>query len=238
MKDDTLRSDRVPLAWTQSDRPNVTGSRRGGKRMRRLLACLAATIAAGVLIAVHVTGGAAAPSARAASLTNGLFAYVVPTNPGPLPPCTGNGDCTATNTVWHFIHVVNANQLTNMERGTNRATVPNSFVVSSVDWKIFVNGTEVPAFDTTFTPPPDANLRSWSGHWPSTVTCPSDGTACNVVGSPAVLPGENTVAVYAGWIHGSTEANGTYVFKYTIHGTLNGNPVDLTASSPPIQMTG
>jgi hypothetical protein len=238
MKDNTLRSDPVPLAWTQSDRPTVTEGRRGGNRMRRLLACLAATVAAGVLIAVLVTGGAAAPSARAASLTNGLFAYVAATNPGPLPPCTGNGDCTAASTVWHFIHVVNANQLTNRLGGGNRSTWPNSFVVSSVDEKIFVNGTEVPAFDATFTPPPDANLRSWSGHWPSTVTCPSDGTPCNVVGSPAVLPGENTVALYAGWIHGSTEPNGTYVFKYTIHGTLNGNSVDLTTSSPPIQMTG
>jgi len=33
------------------------------------------------------------------------------------------------------------------------------------------------------------------------------------------------------------EPNGWYVFKYTIHGTLNGNAVDLTASSPPIKMT-
>lgn len=238
MKDDTLRSDPMPLAWTRSDRPNVTEGRRGGNRMRRLLACLAATIAAGVVIAVLVTGGAAAPSALAASLTNGLFAYVVPTNPGPLPPCTGNGDCTATNTVWHFIHVVNANRLTNLEAGTNRATVPNAFVVGSVEWKIFIDGVEHPEFAATFTPPPNANLRSWSGRWPSTVTCPTDGSACNVVGNPAVVPGENTVALYSGWVHGNSEPNGTYVFKYTIHGALNGTPVDLTASSPPIQMTG
>jgi hypothetical protein len=41
-----------------------------------------------------------------------------------------------------------------------------------------------------------------------------------------------------GWIQDPTGPTGRVVFKYTIHGTLNGNPVDLTASSPPIQMTG
>lgn len=196
------------------------------------------TLAAGTLIMLLVGGGAAAPSARAASLTNGLFTYIVATNPGPLPPCAGTGDCTAANTVGHFIHVVNANQLTNHLGGLNRATWPNSFAVGSVAEQIFVDGVHQTQFDTAFTPPPNANPRSWSGHWPATVTCPSDGTACNIVGSPAVLPGENTVALYAGWSHGSTEPNGTYVFKYTIHGSLNGNPVDLTASSTPIQMTG
>jgi hypothetical protein len=47
-----------------------------------------------------------------------------------------------------------------------------------------------------------------------------------VVLNPAVLPGENTSIVYTGWIHGSTEPKGTYVFRYTIHGWLNGDPVD------------
>jgi hypothetical protein len=67
--------------------------------------------------------------------------------------------------------------------------------------------------------------------------CPPEGPPCTVVGSPAVLPGENTAVVYLGWIHATGEANGTYVFKFTIHGTLNGTPVDLRASSPPIVMT-
>jgi hypothetical protein len=60
---------------------------------------------------------------------------------------------------------------------------------------------------------------------------------CGLVGSPAILPGENTAAVYTGWIHAVGEPNGKYVFRYTVHGTLNGTPVDLTASSPPIVMT-
>ena len=42
---------------------------------------------------------------------------------------------------------------------------------------------------------------------------------------------------YTGWIHAVGEPNGKYVFRYTVHGTLNGTPVDLTASSPPIVMT-
>jgi len=61
---------------------------------------------------------------------------------------------------------------------------------------------------------------------------------CNEIHSPAVIPGENTSILYAGWAHGADEPSGTYVFRFTIHGTLNGNPVDLTADSSPIQMSG
>jgi hypothetical protein len=43
--------------------------------------------------------------------------------------------------------------------------------------------------------------------------------------------------LYAGWSHGVDEPDGTYVFKHTIHGSLNGTAVALTASSPPISMT-
>lgn len=204
--------------------------------MKRLVVVVAAVFVAAVFTAVVVKDDASSASGQA--FTHGLVAYVAATNPGPLPPCTGNGDCTAANTVWHFIHIVNANQLTNRLTGLNRATWPNSFAVSSIDEQIFVNGVDQTQFDFTETPPPNASpVRSWSGHWPSTVTCPSDGTACNVVLDPAVLPGENTTILYTGWIHGSTEPNGTYVFRYKIHGTLNGSPVDLTASSPPIEMT-
>jgi hypothetical protein len=39
------------------------------------------------------------------------------------------------------------------------------------------------------------------------------------------------------WFHGSDEPTGSYVFRFTLHGTLNGAPVDLTASSKSIQMT-
>jgi hypothetical protein len=66
---------------------------------------------------------------------------------------------------------------------------------------------------------------------------PGKWSPCNIVGSPAVDPGEITAIYHRGWAHGNAEPNGTYVFRYTVHGTLNGTPVDLTASSPPILMT-
>jgi hypothetical protein len=172
------------------------------------------------------------------SSVRGLVAYDVATSLGPLPPCSG-ADCTAANTVHNLIHVVNLKQLRNWAPGfTTRATLQNAFVVTSVDEEVFVNGAQVPDFPpSTLTPPPNTNVPAWSGRWPSTVTCQGQ-PPCNVVGDPAVIPGENTVVVFDGWSHGVGEPNGTYVFKFTVHGTLNGTPVDLTASSPPISMTG
>jgi hypothetical protein len=142
----------------------------------------------------------------------------------------------AANSVLHFVHVVNANPLTNLG-GRTRDILPNAFVVSSVDETVFVDG--VDTFHFTMTPPPSSGEFSfWAGHWISTVSCPPGGPPpCTVVGNPAVLPGENTAAVYTGWVHAVGEPNGTYVFTYVVHGTLNGTPVDLEASSKPIVMT-
>jgi len=199
---------------------------------------------ASLLVAAAAAAALALPAASRTTVeTNqqaNLHAYVVASNPGPLPPCSGN-DCTAANVVQDLIHVVNRSSLTHWNGFTTRATVPNAFAVSSVDESVFVNGVHVPGFDTTFTPPPSPSILSWSGHWPSTDSCQgqpgSFQTPCDVVNSPAVLPGENTVLLYAGWAHGTTEPNGTYVFKFTIHGTQNRTLLDLMASSPPIQMT-
>jgi hypothetical protein len=137
--------------------------------------------------------------------------------------------------VWNYIYVVNANRPTNTS-GTNRMTLPNSFVVDDVNQKVYVDGALYS--DATFHPPPNVEFPGWAGRWPSTVTCPP-GTAppCTEIGKPAIIPGENTVVLYPGWIHGAGELNGTYVFKYTIHGTFNGTAVDLTATTPPIVMT-
>jgi len=131
--------------------------------------------------------------------------------------------------------VVNANPLPNPTSTgpAGRATLPNSFVVNSVDETWFVDGVDLYG-TATLTPPPNAVRRGVSGRWPATVTCPAPPDPCNIVGSPAVLPGENTVIVYEGWFHGS-DPNGTLVMRFTIHGTLNGTPVELTASSPPIR---
>ena len=199
---------------------------------------VAALVVAAAVTAAVVRGGLTTSAAKAASPGDGLSAYVVSSNRGPIPPCSGDG-CTAANEVWNFVHVINANALDNHFGFTDRTTWPNSFVISSVDQELFLNGVDQGTF--TATPPPNASPLSSSGRWPSTVDCEgqpgSFHTPCDVVLNPAVLPGENTVAVYLGFLHAVGETPGSYVFKYTIHGTLNGAPVDLTASSKAIQMT-
>jgi hypothetical protein len=170
---------------------------------------------------------------------NILKMSVVPTTKGPLTSCSAD-PCGPETTLRAFLYVENKNPLPpNWDRDTQytRATLPGAFVMSSVDVTIFVNGQVY--FATTNYPPPGAlNSRRNAGHWPSTVTCPdSPSDPCNVVGSPAILPGEKTVALWERWTHASGEPNGAYVFRFTIHGTLDGAPVDLTADSPSILMT-
>jgi hypothetical protein len=200
------------------------------RRNRRMLLAglVAALAAAAALVLVPMAFGTSA---------SGLSAYVVATNPGPLPSCSG-GDCTSANLVMDYVHVVNRNRPVN-EVGS-RLTVPNAFVVASIDESVFVNGVHIQAFDEHWTPPPNitpTNLPGYSARWPATVLC--DGSPpCTDIRDPAVVPGEDIAAFFLGWYHGNTEPNGSYVFVYTIHGTLDGKAVDLTASSPAIKMTG
>jgi hypothetical protein len=194
-----------------------------------------ATIAA--LAGAVAVGLAVVPTASETATNDGLSASVVPTTRAPLPACT-LPNCTVENTVWQFVHVSNTNRF-EPAPGTfrNRTTIVNAFVVTSVDAEVLVDGAHYTDF--TIYPPPNATdvlSRNWAGHWPATVTCPATGE-CNVVTNPAIVPGEDTAAVYTGWIHAVGEPNGVYVFRYTVHGTLNGDPVDLSASSPPIVMT-
>lgn len=209
---------------------------------RQLLAATAVVAALALIVTASLFGGAGSTTqqARAALPTSKLFAYVVPTTRGPLPSCSGP-DCTVANIVSDFIYVENDNRLSNFIGFSTRATLANAFVVSSVDQRVFVNGAEVTDFFATFMPPPNPTILGWSGRSPSTVTCEGEPGSfhppCDVVGNPAVVPGERTAVLYPGWIHGNTEPNGVYVFKFTVHGTLNGTPVDLTAISPPILMT-
>jgi hypothetical protein len=204
----------------------VLPQRRSLKAWRLLpLIVLSGALAAGALMLV--------PASAESSTHDRLSVNVVATNRGPLPACDGN-NCTLANLIQHFIYIKNKNELTN-EPG-RRDTLPNAFVVSSVDESVFVDGVQFGSTDT-LVPPPNAVRRGVSGHWPATVTCPAPPDPCNIVGSPAILPGENTVIFWDGWFHGDQEPNGTYVFTFTVHGTLNGTPVDLTASSPSILMT-
>jgi hypothetical protein len=207
--------------------------------MKRLFSIAAALVAAAAAVTtVFVSGGVTTSSAKAASPGDGLSAYVVLSNRGPLTPCSGP-DCTAANFTGEYVHIVNSNSLTNqLTGGGRRAGVTNAFVLDSVDETILVDGTVFS--QETLTPPPNVSDRlGTSGHWPATVTCgdPPAPPPCTTVLNPAILPGENTIGFYDGWFHGSTEPNGSYVFQFTIHGTVNGQAVDVTASSKAIQMT-
>jgi hypothetical protein len=53
-----------------------------------------------------------------------------------------------------------------------------------------------------------------------------------------VLPTEAAIPFYTGWLHAAGELNGGYVFRFTVHGTLNDTPVDVDAASQTITMTG
>lgn len=177
---------------------------------------------AGLVLALALAIGA---TASGGSTGNRLFAYVVPANQGPLH---------VGESVWNYIYVANWNRPTNTSG--SRMTLPNAFVVNNVQHRVFVD--DVLYSDFTFTPPPNVTPSgSYAGRWPSTVTCePGTPPPCTVIGKPAVIPGENTAVFFPGWLHGADEPNGTYVFRYIVHGTLNGVPTDLTATTPPIEM--
>jgi len=175
------------------------------------------------------------PTATESSTSSGLHASVGASTKGPLST-TGS-----LNAVWHLIYVSNVNPVESANDGQFRArdTLHNAFVVSSVDETIFVDGEQYGAV-TTWTPPPYPTPPAFPGYaarWTETVQCPPTGPPCNEVRSPAVLPGEKTAVLFLGWGHGPGELNGKYVFRFTVHGTINGEPVDVSGNSVPIKMT-
>jgi hypothetical protein len=172
------------------------------------------------------------PAASGGSSGDHLAGFVFANSRGPLTSCKEDGsNCTDANLVVHYLYVTNANPIVEHGRGPTRADVPNAFVVQSVDESVFVNGAD--RFDFTDTAPPGSNLAPADGHWVESAAC----AGCNSLGRPAVLPLENTAVFYIGWNHGDGEPDGTYVFKFTIHGTVNGAPKDVVEFSPPIKMT-
>jgi hypothetical protein len=178
------------------------------------------------------------PAAAGGTTSNHLDLDVVAINPGPLSACQEDGsNCGLVNTVRHFLQVANSNPLpSRLEPSAPRRSVfPNAFVVDRIDETISVDGVET--YNFFYTPPPDTNYTPYVGHWPATATCPPEGPPCNQVTNPAVMPGERTDIFWTGWLHGDAEPNGLYVFRYTVHGTLNGEPVEVSGSSPPIRMT-
>ena len=157
-----------------------------------------------------------APGALNSSTPNGLSAYVVANARGPVP--TGS-------VVRHFVHVINSNDFGTGPLGV-RQTIANAFVIDSVDLTTFLNGAQVGDPYTVSAPPTSSDF---TGRWPTTVTGPAGSY---VVGKPAIIPGENTVAVYFG--QPLELGSGKYVFVYTLHGTINGEAVELTATSPQV----
>lgn len=183
-------------------------------RSRRLVASggLVALVAAVALTLV--------PAALNSSTRDGLSAYVVANTRDALP---------ANGIVRHFVHVINSNDPGPGSLGV-RQTLANAFVIDSVDLTTFFNGVQVGDPFSVAAPP---NSTDFTGRWPTTVT--GNIGVGFTVGKPAVIPGENTVAFYVG--QQFELGPGAYVFKYTLHGTLNGSPADLSATSPRITVT-
>lgn len=205
------------------------------RRKRRIAAAL------GLVVTVAAALALAAPALNGTA-RDGLSAYVVATTRGPLPACLDNTgvNCGPENTVWWYIHVVNANDpKAPVAGGSNRTLLPGAFVVTDVVQDVTIDGVAQPPF--TYVAPPAVQFRSFVGRWPSTVTCtgaPGSFTEpCNVVKSPAVLAGENNVILYAGWTHVDDEADGRHLFRFTVRGTLDGEPVSVVATAPAITMT-
>jgi hypothetical protein len=196
--------------------------------MKRIcgLAALVAACALAVAVWTSATGGANGP---------GLSAYVGLSNPGPLRACsTALTDCPLNTVTQLFIYTTNSNRPGNwLPREVTRSQIPNAYVVSSVDMAVSVNGTVLGCCGT-FTPPPTTPTPAFAGRWP--VSCAPFSSPCEVT-SPAVLPGETTAPFVSRWIHTADEPDGTYIFTFTLHGTLNGEPVDVTATSKKIVMT-
>jgi hypothetical protein len=207
---------------------------------RSLFGVAAALVAVAAVTAFVARGGLTTSSAKAAPPGNGLSAYIVLSNRGPIPPCDPNSCSAAANFTWEYAHIVNSNPVVNDPTvGAPRSDgAANEFVLDSVDETVLIDGSVFG--HETLTPPPNVSDRlGTSGRWPATVTCgsPTAPPPCTTVLNPAILPGENTIGFYDGWFHSTAEPTGSYVFRFTFHGTLNGTPVDLTASSKSVQMT-
>jgi hypothetical protein len=178
-------------------------------------------VASGGLVALVIAVALTlAPAALNSSTPDGVSAYVVANARGQVP---------VGSVVRNFVHVVNSNDFGPGPLGV-RQTIANAFVIDSVDLTTFFNGAQVGSPFTVAAPP---NSSDFTGRWPTTVTGPAGSY---LVGKPAIIPGENTVAVYFG--QPLDLGSGKYVFVYTLHGTINGNPVELTATSPQVSAVG
>ena len=202
--------------------------------MRRLSLRRPWVALAGLVTLVAVVALTVVPAALNSSQKHRLSASVVVDTRGPVP---------SDGQAWMTIHVSNGNDFVNVAgQMRSRESLLNAFVVSSLDLSVAVDGVRHPEWDSHLVPPPDTQPGlAFAGRWISTVTC-GGVTPCTVVGHPAVVPGEDAVVFYYGWGHAPyapyNEPNGDYVFTYTLHGTVNGEPVNLVATSKKIEMVG
>lgn len=119
--------------------------------------------------------------------------------------------------------------------GSYRNRLPNAYVVSSIDVEEVKNG--VVDSSGHFVPPPNMipDRPGMAGRWPMTVTCDIEtdpiSPPCNIVSDPAVLPGEEIIIFYYAQVFDATNSAGRYVYAFTVHGTINGQTLDLTAKS-------
>jgi hypothetical protein len=187
----------------------------GVMRSRRIP--LLTSVALAVIVTAALT---AVPAALNSSTTNGLSAYVDTNARGQMP---------AGSVARQFVHVLHSNDIQPGPLGV-RQTIANALVLDSIDLGTVFNGEQVGDPFTVAAPP---NASDFTGRWPTTVT----GNINNgyQVGRPAIIPGENTVAFYVG--QPLDLGAGKYVYKYVLHGTLNGNPVELSALSPQVIAT-
>ena len=176
--------------------------------------------------------------AIAGDSTNPIQAHVALTNEGPLTDCPTPlpvplPDSCVTR---FYVFVRNTNEIDENTKGPGRDMVRGAYVVTSVDLNVAVDGSTTCSLCghfATLLPPPNSNLGN-GANWPMTVRCTPAGSC--TVGKPAVLPQEHIAIVIYGWAHDVTEPDGAYVFTLTVHGTLDGRPLDATAHTKVIRM--
>jgi len=180
------------------------------KKMARIcLPIIAITIA--LLMVVSISTVAAPPSPVSAKIVNSGSKVM-----------KAVGDETGL-----FVFVKN-NKLTPIVGGA-RDAIEGAFVVTSVTMKIDCPGG--PAI-RVFMPDGSGlpNPQKWTTHWPQTVCY--DGSTITLL-NPAVLPGEDIAIFNLRWARGpeAEEPIGKYTFTFYITGTIDGNPVTISAQT-------
>ncbi len=203
-------------------------------------------VAAGVLaLLVIASVGAVAMSATTATGMPRYILTVYATNRNVVtckadPPYT-SCPLESTSVVYLYVTNLNAPDRPPAKQIPGRAGIKNAFVVTSIDYVYEHDGAVLNG--ATFYPPGSPNYEpidpaivTFDLRWPVSVACttPTDCTPY----LPTVLPGENTVVFYPGFLFRyGIELPGTDVFRFTVHGLANGSPLDLHGNTGRITVT-